>query len=126
MTSIVEVSDVTLIEGGKLTVTVAYSTKALYLPKLVWQAENTGEGEWDASWHEIKEFRTEYVNGNKVAVADVQSTGTFKVINEPNVGPIAALSVAITGFVLALCWVIARKMGYCGGTKPKNWPNETQ
>jgi len=125
MTNIVEVSDVTLIEGGTLTVTVAYSTKSLYSSKMVWQAENTGEGEWDASWHKIP-FRTSYVNGNKVAVADVQSTGTFKVINEPNVGPIAALSIAIIGFVVALCWVIARKMGYCGGTKPKNWPNETQ
>jgi hypothetical protein len=125
MTNIVEVSKVNLIEDGTITVTVAYSTQALYSSQLVWQAEDTGEEDWDSAWHNVP-FRTSEVNGHKVAIADVQATGTFKVINEPNVGPIAALAIAIAGFVLALCWVILRKMGYCGGTKPKQWTNETQ
>jgi len=116
---IVQVSDVTIIEGGTLTVTVAYSTKALHTSHMMYQEENLGDGNWDPSWHKIS-FHSSKVNGNEVAIADVQTTGTYKVVNEPNVGPIAALSIAVAGFVIAVCFVIMRKMGYCGGHAAKS------
>jgi len=125
LTDVVEVSNVHIIDGGTMTVMVAYSTQALYSSQLMWQQENTGDGNWDPTWHKVA-FRAQEVNGNKVAVADVSQTGTFKVVNEPNVGPIAALSIAVTGFVIALCWVVMKKMGYCGGVKAKQWTKETQ
>jgi len=126
LTDVVQVSNVEIIEGGTMTVTVSYNTQALYTSKLVWQEEDLGDGNWDPTWHEVVDFRTKEVNGNKVAIADVTETGTFKVVNEPNAGPIAALTIAVVGFAIALCWVIARKMGYCGGKKAQQWPKETQ
>jgi len=118
VSDIIEISDVTLVEGGTMTVTVAFSTQALHTSQLVWQAENTGEDDWDSSWQSV-DFYTTTVNGNKVAVADVSNTGTFKVVNKPNVGPIIALCVAIAAFVFVLVWVILRKCGLCGGSKKK-------
>lgn len=117
-TDSVSISNVNIIDGGQMTVTVSYSTQALHTSKLMFQEENMGDGEWDSSWSAV-DFRSSEVNGNKVAIADVSRTGTYKVVNEPNVGPIAALVIAIVGFVIALCFVIFRKMGYCGGSKPK-------
>merc|ERR1719289_747061 len=125
LTDVVQVSNVEIIEGGTITVTVAYNTQALYTSHLMWQEEDLGDGNWDPTWHKVG-FRSSEVNGNKVAIADVSETGTFKVVNEPNAGPIAALTIAVVGFVIALCWVVARKMGYCGGTKAKKSPKETE
>lgn len=125
-TDILAISDVTIIEGGAMTVTLSYSTQPLHSSQLVWQAEDLGDDNWDPTWYEVG-FHSSEVNGNKVAVADVYQTGTYKVISEPDVGPIAALSIAIAGFVLALCWVLAKKLGYCGGSaKSKKWSQETQ
>jgi len=125
LTDVVQLSNVEIIEGGTITVTVAYNTQALYTSQLMWQEEDLGDGNWDPTWHKVA-FRSSKVNGNKVAIADVHETGTFKVVNEPNSGPIAALTIAVVGFVVALCWVIAKKMGYCGGTKANKWSKETE
>eukprot|EP00495_Collosphaeridae_sp_1-RS-2012_P003118 TRINITY_DN259_c0_g1_i2.p1 TRINITY_DN259_c0_g1~~TRINITY_DN259_c0_g1_i2.p1 ORF type:complete len:154 (+),score=13.28 TRINITY_DN259_c0_g1_i2:265-726(+) len=125
LTDVVQVSNVEIIEGGTITVTVAYNTQPLYTSQLMWQEEDLGDGNWDPTWHKVP-FRSSEVNGNKVAIANVSETGTFKVVNEPNAGPIAALTIAVLGFVLALCWVVARKLGYCGGTKAQKLPKETQ
>lgn len=123
---VVEISDVSIIDGGTMTITVSYSTQPLHSSNLVWQEENLNDGNWDPTWHSVP-YRASKVNGNKVAVADVHETGTYKVVNEPDVGPIAALTIAVLGFVLALCWVVAKKLGYCGGKgKKSKWGEETQ
>jgi len=122
-TDVVSISDVSIVEGGTMTVTVAYSTQPLHSSKLMWQEENLGDGNWDPTWRAVA-YRTSTVNGNKVAVADVHETGTYKVVREPDVGPIAALTIAILAFVLALCWVITKR---CRGgkSKTKKWGEQT-
>lgn len=117
---VVEISDITIIEGGKMTVTVRYSTQTLHSAQLRWQAENSGDDNWDSTWHKVDNFHMTEVNGNKVAVADVTQTGSYKVVNKPNLGPIVLMSLAITGFLFAVCWVLVKKCGWCGGVKPKN------
>jgi len=122
-TDIVQISDIAIIEGGMITVSIAYGNKALHTAKLRWQAEDMGDGSWDSSWHNVG-FHSTKVNGNRVAVADVTQTGTYKIVHELNVGPIVALILAILFFCCVMCFVISRKCGWCGGKKSsKKWLN---
>jgi len=118
-TDVVQISDVSIVEGGMMTITVAYSTKMLHNSQLMWQEEDLGDGNWDSSWHKVS-FHAKKVNGNRVAVADVSNTGTYKVAQELNVGPVVAMIFAIVGFLVIVCFVCAKKCGYCGGSKKKS------
>merc|ERR1719436_1497370 len=94
-----------------MTVTAAYVPKALNSAKLMWQAEcSSRASSCDNEWVEVP-FESMMINGASVASADVQSTGTFKVVHKPNAGPIIALTVAVLAFAGALAWVLLNKCG---------------
>merc|ERR1719189_2274626 len=99
-----------------MTVGAAFVPKSLNSAKLMWQAEcTTFRGECNNEWVEV-DYATMMVNGASVASADVTSTGTFKVVHKPNIGPIIALTVAVLAFTGAIAWVLLNK---CGGRCPK-------
>merc|ERR1711920_354169 len=112
-TAVVSVTDVNL--QGTMTVTAAYVPKALNSAKLMWQSECSSRAqECTNEWEEVP-FESMMINGASVASADVQSTGTFKVVHKPNAGPIIALTVAVLAFAGALAWVLLNK---CGDRRP--------
>lgn len=107
-TATMRVSDVTL--QGTMTVNVAYTSKSLNTPRLMWQAECQRGTACDSEWAEV-EFNSALLNEATVASADVTNTGTFKVVHKPNPGPIIALTIAVLAFVGAVAWVLLNKCG---------------
>merc|ERR1712079_503398 len=92
--------------------------------KLVWQPEcprdqRDADGKCNLPWTTIK-YSELNVDGSSVASADVTNTGTFKVIQEPNPGPIIALTVALIAFIGAIAWVLLNK---CGDKYPQRQGN---
>merc|ERR1712173_31554 len=89
--------------------------QSLMKAKLVWQPEcsreaRASDGSCNLPWTSIS-YSELNVDGSSVASADVTNTGTFKVIQEPNPGPIIALTVAILAFGGAIFWVLLNKCG---------------
>jgi len=113
-TAVVSITDVNLV--GTMTVGAAFVPKSLNTAKLMWQAECDNKAtSCNNAWVEVP-YETMMVNGASVATADVTNTGTYKVIHEPNPGPILALTVACLAFVGAISWVLINK---CGDRCPK-------
>jgi len=129
-TSIVHIGEVNL--QGTMTVNAEYVAQSLMNAKYVWQpectrAERADDGSCNLDWISI-EFSKLNVDGSSVASADVSNTGTFKVIQEPNPGPIIALTVAVLAFAGAIGWVLLNK---CGNRCPESlhrfrWDNMRQ
>jgi len=129
-TSIVHIGEVNL--QGTMTVNAEYVAQSLMNAKYVWQPECTrderaADGSCNLEWISI-EFSKLNVDGSSVASADVSNTGTFKVIQEPNPGPIIALTVAVLAFAGAIGWVLLNK---CGNRCPESlhrfrWDNMRQ
>jgi len=112
-TAVIHVGELNL--QGTMTVNTEFVAQSLMKAKLVWQgdcprSQRDSNGECNLPWETI-EFSTLNVDGSSVASADVTNTGTFKVVQEPNVGPIIALTVAILAFVGAVSWVLLNKCG---------------
>jgi len=112
-TAIVHIGEVNL--QGTMTVNTEYVAQSLMKATYVWQAECTrdqraSDGTCNLEWISIP-YSKLTVDGSSVASADVGNTGTFKVIQEPNPGPILALTVAILAFAGAIAWVLLNKCG---------------
>jgi len=110
-TAVVNVAEVNL--AGTMTVNTEYVAQSLMKAQLVWQpqcsaSDRDGDGNCQLDWSDI-EFATLNVDGSSVASADVTNTGTFKVVQRPNPGPIIALTVAVLAFGGAIAWVLLNK-----------------
>jgi len=111
-TDIITISEVNL--EGTMTVNTEYVAQSLMKAKLMWQPECTRtdrvDGVCQLNWAEVP-YSSMNVEGSSVASADVQNTGTFKVVQEANPGPIIALTVAVLAFSGAIAWVLLNKCG---------------
>jgi len=112
-TAIVHIGEVNL--QGTMTVNTEFVAQSLMKATYVWQPEcsrdqRDADGSCNLDWVEIPMSKLT-VDGSSVASADVSNTGTFKVIQEPNPGPILALTVACLAFAGAIAWVLLNKCG---------------
>jgi len=112
-TAIVHIGELNL--QGTMTVNTEYVAQSLMKAKLVWQPEcsreaRASDGSCNLPWTTIP-YSELNVDGSSVASADVTNTGTFKVVQEPNPGPIIALTVALIAFIGAIAWVLLNKCG---------------
>merc|ERR1712176_363667 len=111
-TDVITISEVNL--EGTMTVNTEYVAQSLMKAKLMWQPEcsrsDRVDGVCQLDWAEVP-YSSMNVEGSSVASADVTNTGTFKVVQEANPGPIIALTVAVLAFTGAIAWVLLNKCG---------------